>query len=130
MSNYKNIRSTLVDSAFHYEESTTEAPIKMNFSDKIIVKNISDDKITFEAERQVNFTPLKESFFKATFLASIMLDEPITKEQFLADVKKGLPMLSNVFSRISLVISELSNPSPFGPIITPPIYDAKGIVAE
>ncbi len=129
MKKYKNVKSILVNSLYNFNrEAVKKGAIEVAYSDKIIIKTIFNDKIMCDIERSVNLGISDDSIIKVVFEVIIAIDEPIQKQEFVEDIKKGISALSNVYSKVSLLISEISNMSPFGAIITPPIYDKKIII--
>lgn len=132
MNKYQDIKFTLIESKFEHKNYATVAdvPIKISVEDKIVIKKITDDRIDLEVGRTVKFDPLQDCGFTATFFTQIMTEKPIAKAQFVADIKKGLPIMSSVFSQISLAIAQLSSMTIFGAIVTPPVYYGDKIQIE
>ena len=124
MNKYQDIKFTLIESKYEHKNYSAiiDAPIEIFLEDKIVIKKITDDEIGLEVGRTVKFSPFKDSYFTAVFLTQIITEKPVAKEQFIADIKKGLPMMSSVFSQISLTLAQLSNMTIFGTIVTPPVY--------
>ena len=123
MNNYDNIKATLIGCEYRFDKEKTKSnDIKLSYQDRIIISSIRDDKIDFVAERKLRLNGNEDSFIIVKFETSIIIEKPISKEQFGEDIRKGLPLLGGVYSKISLMISEISSMSPFGAIITPPLY--------
>ena len=81
-------------------------------------------------QRNLSFKPLVKTYVKVYYELTIETASEINKDVFFADIRKGIPLLANVFSHTSLVISQLTNASVFGPVITPPGYDNQKIELE
>ncbi len=124
MNKYQDIKFSLIESKYEHKNysAVIDDSIEISIEEKIVIKKITDDKIDCEVSRTVKFHPLQDCSFSATFFTQIMTEKPVTKEQFIADLKKGLPIMGIVFSQISLAIAQLSNMTNFGAIVTPPVY--------
>lgn len=127
---YIKIKSDLYKCEFNYEKEENVNSVEIAFDDKLILNKIEENKIRAKLQRNLSFKPLVQTCVKVYYELTIETASEINKDTFFADIRKGIPLLANVFSRISLVISQLTNASVFGPVITPPGYDNQKIELE
>ena len=127
---YIKIKSDLYKCEFNYEKEENVNSVEIAFDDKLILNKIEENKIRAKLQRNLSFKPLVQTYVKVYYELTIETASEINKDTFFADIRKGIPLLANVFSRTSLVISQLTNASVFGPVITPPGYDNQKIELE
>ena len=127
---YIKIKSDLYKCEFNYEKEENVNSVEIAFDDKLILNKIEENKIRAKLQRNLSFKPLVQTYVKVYYELTIETASEINKDTFFADIRKGIPLLANVFSRTSLVISQLTNASVFGPVITPPGYDNHKIELE
>ena len=128
--NYKSMNGFLVKLDYNFEELKNLTTINIETKDIIRLNEVSDKSINFSVKRNMVFTPFTNTYIKVEFNVTTDLTSPINKETFFEDIKTGLPQLTSIFSKISLVISELTNMSPFGALITSPMYNNKEVLLE
>ena len=128
--NYKSMNGFLVKLDYNFEELKNLTTISIETKDIIRLNEVSDKSINFSVKRNMVFTPFTNTYIKVEFNVTTDLTSPINKETFFEDIKTGLPQLTSIFSKISLVISELTNMSPFGALITSPMYNNKEVLLE
>ena len=102
---YKNVKLMLADVRYHFEHENAETDITLNTSESIVINSVSDDNINFTAERKLIFTGLQETYLSVVYNVNLPLNKKISKSQFTKDIKKGLPVLSDIFIEISLMIA-------------------------
>lgn len=123
---YLKGNSHLIESTFKMPFFEGNQAFNSNMFDVISNIQIADKIIEFVVERRVEFLPgIPHVIVK--FKTSLETQNPITKEQFIADIRNNLPLLNSAFARISLVIANISSATAFGPIVLIPAYDPKQI---
>ncbi len=124
---YKNMKSMLMVVDYHFEHDNSDKDITLETHEAIEINSISDSNIMLTVERKLVFTGLSNTYLKVVYDVNISLVEKITKSKFEKDIRKGLPILGDVFSDISLIVAQITDKSPFGAIISPPMYDEDDI---
>ena len=79
------------------------------------------------AERKLVFDGLKNVYLRVVYEVNLSLSEKVDKKKLVSDIKKGLSALGEVYKDISLIIAQITDKSPFGAIISPPMYDEEEI---
>ena len=120
---YKNFKSMLMVVDYHFEDDNNEKEITLDTKEKIEIKSIGDTSLLLLAERKLIFNGLTNTYLKVSYEVNISLAEKVNKEKVVSDIKKGLSILGAVYSDISLIIAQITDKSPFGAIISPPMYD-------
>ncbi len=98
--------------------------------DKINIKIINETHAKIIAERSLKFGEETDSYISAEFALNIESDESISEETIRQEIRKGMADISLTFAKASLVISQLSSESFYGPLVTPPNYDYANIAIE
>ena len=124
---YKNMKSMLMAVDYHFENDNSERDITLETHESIQINSISDSNIMLTVARKLVFTGFSNTYLKVVYDVNISLAEKITKSKFEKDVRKGLSILGDVFSDISLIVAQVTDKSPFGAIISPPMYDVDDI---
>ena len=124
---YKNMKSMLMAVDYHFEHDNSERDITLETYESIEINSISDSNIMLRVARKLVFTGLSNTYLQVVYDVNISLAEKITKSKFEKDVRKGLPILGDVFSDISLIVAQVTDKSPFGAIISPPMYGVDDI---
>ena len=128
---FKGIKTFLKEITYNLDEPEKDGMIDIDVFDKIEILEIKEDIITFNVIRNLKFKPLAESYINVVFRTSIKTTDLMNKQQFIDSVKKGIAILNAaVYSKISITISNITNYSVLGPIITSPIYNTKEIEIE
>ena len=124
---YKNMKSMLMAVDYHFEHDNGERDITLETYESIEINSISESNIMLTVARKLVFTGLSNTYLQVVYDVNITLAEKITKSKFEKDVRKGLPILGDIFSDISLIVAQVTDKSPFGAIISPPMYDVDDI---
>ena len=124
---YKNMKSTLIEIDFKFNDENIDKDISLETSEEINIKSITDSSISLSVERKLMFNGLKDTYLKVKYDVIIGLNEKITITRFEKDIKSGVPILSGVFSDISLIMAQVTDKSLFGAIISPPMYNKNRI---
>ena len=128
---FQGIKTHLNNINFNFEKPEKNGYIDIEIIDKIKIIEINNDIVDFNVIRDLKFKSLVNSYIHVVFESSIKSTEIITKEEFIEAVKKDVSMISGaVFTKISLLIANVTNMSPLGTIITPPVYNMKEIEIE
>lgn len=124
---YFNLRTNLLDSKLHIKNQGN-VHYNVSIEDTIEVVDVFEKEIALKVKRRLVFNPSDEMELEVTFMASLQTKYDVKKEEFEADVKAGLPILNNVFSRIALTIGNMTSQSILGPMLTIPAYNMKEII--
>lgn len=125
---YTRISSTLKHCLYNEEAIKTKEKIKIGISDSISIDTITDEAITLVVKRNININEESNQFVTVSFEVVIGTQKIQTIEEIKEDIKSGMQILSSVYSRISLLLAQITQMSPIGSMITPPFYDAKSII--
>ena len=120
-SKFVGVKSHLLAVQYNFQESNKEDMIEVTVEDTIEINEINNEFVNTVVCRKLLFNKLENTYLNVSFDMSIKLSEPITKEEFIKEIKKS-QILMNLYSKISLIISNITNMCPLGAIITPPIY--------
>lgn len=120
---YKNFKSMLMVVDYHFQDDNNEKEITLDTKEKIEIKSIGDTSLLLLVERKLIFNGLTNTYLKVSYEVNISLAEKVNKKKVVLDIKKGLSILGAVYSDISLIIAQITDKSPFGAIISPPMYD-------
>ena len=101
--------------------------ININMVDNISNINVRENAIELIVERRFEFLP-KTTQIVTRIKTVLETQSPISKAQFIEDLRAGLPILNSTFAKASLAISNISSLSVFGPIVSIPAYNTKQIV--
>ena len=121
------MKSMLMAVDYHFEHDNGERDITLETYESIEINSISESNIMLTVARKLVFTGLSNTYLQVVYDVNITLAEKITKSKFEKDVRKGLPILGDIFSDISLIVAQVTDKSPFGAIISPPMYDVDDI---
>lgn len=115
---------TLVSSEYKFTKPDPKL-ISIDVYDTIKVIEIHEKGVVLSVVRELNFGEGTNSFIKVEYEANLESKSSETKENILAALNAGISELSVVFSKISLLISQLTQASPFGVLVTAPTYNPK-----
>lgn len=125
MSNkYSIINSNLIMASFNLYNIKSDD--KIIIQDTISFKSIIDNIIIAYVSRYISCSDAEKSLVNVTYEIKLKSEDG-DLDSVAEDIKSGINIFSNVFSRISLTISELTNASLLGAVITPPMYDKNTI---
>ena len=125
MSNkYSIINSNLIMASFNLYNIKSDD--KIIIQDTISFKSIIDNIIIAYVLRYISCSDAEKSLVNVTYEIKLKSEDG-DLDSVAEDIKSGINIFSNVFSRISLTISELTNASLLGAVITPPMYDKNTI---
>lgn len=126
--NFKGIKTQLYNIEYKFNEPNKDGIIDLEVLDKIEILEIKEDIIDFNVIRKLDFKNIQDSYLQVVFKSSIKCSQNMSKQDFIDAIKKHIPMISGaVFGKISLLISNITNSTPLGVIVTPPVYNVKEI---
>lgn len=126
MSNY-NISRLILENVQYIFTKPDRKDISISVSDNIRVIEIHENEAVLDVERALYFDSRTESFVKVNYEIVVKYDEAIVKQDLIDALSDRNIDLTVVYSKASLLISQITNMSPFGVIITPPSFDPKSI---
>ncbi len=94
--------------------------IDISVKDSIEILEADDQKAVLEVNRMVDFGQTTDSRISVSYLVWVEMNEPMRREDLPEAIKTHIKKLNVIFAKISLIISQLSEASPFGIIVTPP----------
>ena len=122
-SNFTGMNSTLINAQFDFNVAKKINQISVDQTDEIVIGKIYEHHFGLIITRRLSVSQIGQVLAEATFNVRINTENTETISGITDKIKNGMPMLGNVFSKISLVISQITSQSPYGPIITVPAYD-------
>ena len=120
MNNYNVSELVLKEVRYNFTKPETET-VTVSIRDNIEILAIFENQAKLEAKREMYFHPRKEPIIVVSYEVSIEHNEAITKDDLLDSLNKSINLVP-VYSKISLLISQITNMSPIGPLVTPPSY--------
>lgn len=125
---FKGIKTQLSNIEYKFNDTIKEGFIDLEVFDKIEILEIKEDIIDFNAIRRLEFKNLEDSYLQVVFKSSIKCSESMNRQAFIDAIKKHIPMISGaIYSKISLLISNITNSTSLGVVVTPPIYNVKQV---
>lgn len=115
---------TLVSSEYKFSKPDPKL-ISIAVNDTIKVVAIQEKDIALNVARVLDFGKGTDSFIKVEYEVNLESKCSETKESVLAALNDGVSELSVAFSKISLLVSQLTQASPFGVLVTAPNYNPK-----
>ncbi|MBQ4159575.1 MAG: hypothetical protein IJD83_01455 [Clostridia bacterium] len=124
MNKYKinNLLLTTVKYNFAISDPKT---ITVSIGDTVEIAETQEKQATILVSREVNLGPQTNSYIKVGYEVLVDSTETIDSKELLTTFKSKGTVLSFVFSKISVIISSITNMCPIGAIITPPNYKSK-----
>ena len=126
---YFNLKTNLLSSNVHIKNQGN-VHYNVTINDFVEIVEIIDKEIVMKISRNLNFNPSEDMTLNVTYIATLQTKYNITREEFENDLKQGMPILNNVFSRIALTIGDITSQSILGPILTIPGYNIKEIIVK
>lgn len=126
MKKYHINNLTLINSVYRFTKPDPKL-ISITVDDTIRVIEIQEKEIVLCIARELNFGEGTDSFIKVEYEVNLESKDSETKETILAALTAGVSELSVAFSKISLLISQLTQASPFGVLVTAPNYNPKKV---
>ena len=101
--------------------------ISISIDDFIQIVEIDEKKALVCISRELSLDRTKEIYIKISYDVSIESDEDIEKDMLIKELQSKTISMTSVFSKISLLISQITSMSPFGIIVSPPNYNAEEV---
>ena len=124
MKKYHINNLTLINSVYRFTKPDPKL-ISITVDDTIRVVELQEKEIVLCIARELNFGEGTDSFIKVEYEVNLESKDSETKETILTALTAGISELSVAFSKISLLISQLTQASPFGVLVTAPNYNPK-----
>lgn len=126
MSNYNIIGLVLKEVKYNFAKPERKT-LTISVNDGIEIIGILENQAILEVKRTLYFDQKKESYVDVSYEVILEHNGIITNENLLESLKNRTINLVTAYSKISLLISQITNMSPLGAIVTPPNYDNEKI---
>lgn len=126
MKNYKISRLFLKNVQYNFT-MPDKKDIAISINDVIKIIEINGNEALLEVGRNLCFGPKTESFVKTNYEVVIECNENIEKQELFDALNNKNINLTVVYSKTSLLISQITNMSPFGVIVTSPNYEVQKV---
>ncbi len=126
--NFTDINAVLVNANFNFNIAKKTSQLTVNQADEITISKVCDHHFELIITRRLTLLPAEQTLAEASFNVRINTESAETESSITEKIKGGLSALGTVFSRISLVISQITSQGPYGPIITAPLYDKNKVI--
>ena len=124
MNNY-NISALILRGVQYQFTKPEKKDISITVNDSIKIVGILNNEATLDITRELCFGPNTNSFVRINYEVVVAQNEPVAKQELVDALVQRNTNLAMVYSKISLLISQITNMSPFGVIVTPPSYDPR-----
>lgn len=121
-----NVSSISLNNA-QYNFCANEKAMKISVNDSVEIVAILKNKALLKVMRDLTLGSDNDSYVRISCEVVIEHDEELTKEIIISSLRNGSIVLVGAFSKISLLMSQITNISPIGTIITPPTYNPERI---
>ncbi len=126
MNNYRIINHTLKSVQYNFIKPDIKS-ISLAVIDSIDICEIDANKAIFNFNRELSFGENTNSFVKIGYEVIIESEENISKENLIEAIRNDKFKLTAILSKVSLLISEITNLCPFGTLILAPTFDTQKI---
>ena len=124
---YSNLNVVLTNAIYNFEKAEGELQISINTTDTISIEKISEKSFVVLASRKLCFEPLSNTYIQVTYEVQIGTNEKESVAGITQAIKEGNSAFGAIFTKASLLISQITNEGAFGPIITVPMYNPKTV---
>ncbi|MBR3933632.1 MAG: hypothetical protein IKJ68_06965 [Clostridia bacterium] len=124
MSNYNVERFILKNLQYNFEIFSGKS-ISISLDDSINILDIKDKHLLLSVTRELSVKPNVDSYVKINCEVSVSFENEINRDIVMEALRNNSINLISVFSKISLLMTQITNLSPFGIIVTPPTYDPR-----
>ncbi len=121
-----NVSSISLNNA-QYNFCANEKAVKISVNDSVEIVAILKKKAMLKVMRELTLGSDNDSYVRISCEVVIENDEEPTKEIIISSLRNGSIILVGAFSKMSLLMSQITNLSPIGTIITPPTYNPERI---
>lgn len=121
-----NVSSISLNNA-QYNFCANEKTMKISVNDSVEIVIILKRKALIKVMRVLTLEPTNDSYVKLSCDVVLEKEEEFSKEDITSSLRNGSINLVGAFSKMSLLMSQITNMSPIGTIITPPTYNPERI---
>ncbi len=122
MSNF-NVSNVILKNVQYNFANPDRKSISVSVNDSIEVLEVDERNALLKVGRELSLGPDTDSYVRINYELSVENEEAITKAIILEALRNKAIRLVGVFSKISLLMSQITNLSPFGIIVTPPTFN-------
>lgn len=120
-----NIRKQILNNVQYNFATPRPETLQVTIQDDISIVEINENKATLSVSRKMQFDRDGDTYIKTNYEVGLECNELINKKELQNAIINKHINLAIVFSKISLIISNITSMTPFGAIVTPPSYDLK-----
>lgn len=126
MSNYNISALILKEVIYNFKKPEIKA-LTISVKDNIEIVGIFEKQAILEVKRTLCFDSQCESYVTVCYEVILEHDGVITNDILSQALKNRTINLITAYSKMSLLISQITNMSPLGAIVTPPNFDNENI---
>ena len=124
---YSNLNVVLTNATYNFEKVEGEVQISLNTTDTIRIEKILEKSFVIHVSRKLSFEPINNTYVHVTYEVQIGTNEKESVAGITQAIKEGNSAFEAIFTKASLLISQITNEGAFGPIITVPMYNPKTV---
>lgn len=124
---YSNVNVVLMNATYNFEKVDGELQISLNTTDTISIEKILEKSFIVYVSRRLWFEPMSNTYVQVAYEVQIATNEKESVAGITKAIKEGNSAFGAIFTKASLLISQITNESAFGPIITVPMYNPKTV---
>ncbi len=124
---YSNLNAFLTNVTYNFEKVEGELQISLNTTDTIRIEKILEKSFVVYVSRKLCFEPMSNTYIQVAYEVQIGTNEKESVAGITQAIKEGNSAFGAIFTKASLLISQITNESAFGPIITVPMYNPKTV---
>ena len=124
---YSNVNVVLMNATYNFEKVDGELQISLNTTDTISIEKVLEKSFIVYVSRKLWFEPMSNTYVQVTYEVQIATNEKESVAGITKAIKEGNSAFGAIFTKASLLISQITNESAFGPIITVPMYNPKTV---
>ena len=124
---YSNVNVVLMNATYNFEKVDGELQISLNTTDTISIEKVLEKSFIVYVSRRLWFEPMSNTYVQVAYEVQISTNEKESVAGITKAIKEGNSAFGAIFTKASLLISQITNESAFGPIITVPMYNPKTV---
>ena len=124
---YSNVNVVLMNATYNFEKVDGELQISLNTTDTISIEKVLEKSFIVYVSRRLWFEPMSNTYVQVAYEVQIATNEKESVAGITQAIKEGNSAFGAIFTKASLLISQITNESAFGPIITVPMYNPKTV---
>ena len=124
---YSNVNVVLMNATYNFEKVDGELQISLNTTDTISIEKVLEKSFIVYVSRRLWFEPMSNTYVQVAYEVQIATNEKESVAGITTAIKEGNSAFGAIFTKASLLISQITNESAFGPIITVPMYNPKTV---